>query len=169
MAHIMWMKHKIGVLLFLCTTCSTSYAISSHDLFVTTLSILGYVQWDIPTPLLCVVNNPEVSQTFFHVIHQQKYSYQVKSVSMNNLTESSCHILLFSNLQSQQEQNILNDLHHPVLSISFNNVACELGSAFCLYKRNQRTSFKINMNSLTHSKIHIDPRVLLLSKSMELR
>ena len=35
------------------------------------------------------------------------------------------------------------------------------------YKKNKHLSFKINLESLSQSKVHIDPRVLLLAKPSE--
>ena len=65
------------------------------------------------------------------------------------------------------KKNIINNLKDAPLSFSSNNEECEIGSAFCLYQRPTRTSFKVNLTSLSHSKAHVDPRVLLLAKSTE--
>lgn len=152
---------------YLICICSASHAVTSHDFFATTLSILGYVQWSNAHPQLCVVNHTESTSTFKKLIDLHHYPYRVVNVSTQ--PPSFCDAIFFSDLSPQQEQKILSHASMPLLSISANNRDCEVGSAFCLYQRNQRTSFKVNMQSLTRSKIHIDPRVLLLSKAMELK
>ncbi|MFW2735488.1 YfiR family protein, partial [Acinetobacter baumannii] len=48
-----------------------------------------------------------------------------------------------------------------------NNPESEVGSIFCLYNQNNYTTFKVNLDALSHSKVHIDPRVLLLAKNAE--
>lgn len=88
-------------------------------------------------------------------------------LQLDDLKQTSCQAIVFSNLSPREEQNILNStVRYPALSISTTNSACELGSVFCLYqKKNQQYSFRVNMQSLTQSQVHIDPRVLLLGKN----
>ncbi|MFX7253454.1 YfiR family protein, partial [Acinetobacter baumannii] len=62
---------------------------------------------------------------------------------------------------------IQNYPYRSLLSLSINNPECEVGSIFCLYNQNNYTTFKVNLDALSHSKVHIDPRVLLLAKNAE--
>ncbi|TCM63280.1 uncharacterized protein DUF4154 [Acinetobacter calcoaceticus] len=146
------------------------FANSTHNIFVTTFSILSYAQWNPATsiPTLCVIDNADLAEQFKNVTAQQRYKYQIQSINLNHLVKTSCQAIFFSTFTPQQEQNILNkQLHTPILSFSSNNTECEVGSTFCLYKKKQLTSFKVNLDSLAQSKVRVDPRVLLLANSTE--
>ncbi len=119
------------------------------------------------TPSFCVIDNHSLANQFKTVAQQYKQNYQIHSISLNELNTTTCQVVFFSTLTAQQEQSTLNSQDQPILSFSNNNTACEVGSAFCLYKRNQLTSFKVNLDSLSQSKVRIDPRVLLLAKPAE--
>ncbi|OTG80987.1 hypothetical protein B9T33_07490 [Acinetobacter sp. ANC 5054] len=143
------------------------YANPASNIFSTTFSILSYAKWETDTPKFCIVNNANSVKDF------KKYApahsnYIISSIQVANIKSNHCQILFFSNLSAKEEQNILNShVSFPALSISSNNSECENGSAFCLYRKKQNFAFKINMESLTQSQVHIDPRVLLLAKASE--
>lgn len=148
---------------------SPAHAISTHNIFVTTFSILSYAKWhtSVQTPSFCVIDNHSLANQFKTVSQQYNQNYQIHSIGLNDLNSTTCQVIFFSTLTPQQEQSTLNNQAQPALSFSNNNIACEVGSAFCLYKRNQLTSFKVNLDSLSQSKVRIDPRVLLLAKPVE--
>ena len=143
------------------------YAAPASNLYSTTFSILAYAKWQASTPKLCVVNQDNIAQQFKkHAPLHNKYDIQ--PIQSHEISKSNCQILIFSTLSAAQEQHTLNtQVRFPALSISLNNLECETGSAFCLYKKNDNYAFKVNMESLTQSQVHIDPRVLLLAKTSE--
>lgn len=143
------------------------YAVPASNLYNTTFSILSYAKWEHDTPKLCVIDNNVMAQQFKNAKHSH-HNYDIHSISLRNIAQSNCQIVIFSTLSSVQEQHTLNtQVQFPALSISMNNLECETGSAFCIYKKNQNYAFKVNMESLTQSKVHIDPRVLLLANTTE--
>lgn len=146
-----------------------SHALSMQSFEVTTFSILSYASWKtaVSTPTLCVVENLALANQFKTAQQQGGYKYNIISSTVSGLEKSSCNILFFSTLTPKAEQKILNSYSTPPLSFSSNNISCEIGSAFCLYRRNQYTSFKVNLSSLSETSAHVDPRVLLLAKSTE--
>ncbi|WP_227865856.1 MULTISPECIES: YfiR family protein [Acinetobacter] len=146
---------------------SSLYAAPVSDIYHTSLAILSYAKWPTNTPEICVVNNNPFAQQLKNNLPADS-PYKVSNKHSSELRSSNCTVLFFSNLSDKEEQNILNTaVNYPALSISSNNLNCETGSAFCLYKKNQSYAFKVNMESLTQSKIHIDPRVLMLAKPAE--
>ncbi|WP_228199183.1 YfiR family protein [Acinetobacter cumulans] len=146
---------------------SSLYAAPVSDIYHTSLAILSYAKWPTNTPEICVVNNNTFAQQLKNNLPADS-PYKVSNKHSSELRSSNCTVLFFSNLSDKEEQNILNTaVNYPALSISSNNLNCETGSAFCLYKKNQSYAFKVNMESLTQSKIHIDPRVLMLAKPAE--
>ena len=128
--------------------------------------ILSYAKWEQNTPNICIVNNPALAQQF-NSQRSTQHVYKISPLQLDDLKQTSCQAIVFSNLSPREEQNILNNaVRYLALSISTTNSACELGSVFCLYqKKNQQYSFRVNMQSLTQSQVHIDPRVLLLGKN----
>lgn len=147
----------------------TTHAFPMQSSEVVTFSILSYANWKngITTPNLCVIDNNNLANQFKATQQQNGYKYHIVAATLSGLDKSSCNILFFSTLTPKTEQKILNSYSTPPLSFSSNNTSCEIGSAFCLYRKNNRTSFKVNLSSLSETEVHVDPRVLLLAKSAE--
>lgn len=147
--------------------CSSVYAAPTTNLYNTTFSILSYAKWNTPTPEICVINNPTLSQQFRNN-EPEHTNYKISAIQTTDIKHSLCQVLIFSTLSPKEEQHLLNTaVNFPALSMSINNTDCEIGSTFCLYKRNKNIAFKVNLDSLSQSKVHIDPRVLLLAKPTE--
>ncbi len=143
------------------------YADANTSLYSTIFSILSYAKWNKPSSTLCTVNNATLAQ---HLMRSNPApdSFKILSIQAAELKHTHCQALIFSNLSPKEEQQLLNgSVNFPALSISINNAECEIGSAFCLYQRKVHYSFKINMDSLTQAKVHIDPRILMLAKTAE--
>ncbi len=153
----------------LCISPVYTHAYSPHNLYMTTLSILSYVKWNTPAPTLCVIDNANIANQFQQVNKQLKYQYSIESIRLENFQNANCNAIFFTNTSPSAQQQFLNKFSsNALLSFSTNNKDCEIGSAFCLdIKPNGDTSFKINLDALTRSRIHVDPRVLLLAKNVE--
>lgn len=134
-----------------------------------TLSILSYAKLQPANPELCIIDNPEMSNQFINTIQKQNIPLKVNSIKPKDIKSYNCNILFFSKSQPSTEQQLIKALSNkPVLSFSSNNDDCEIGSVFCLYTNKVgNTQFKVNLDSLAKSRIHIDPRVLLLAQNME--
>lgn len=146
---------------------NTANSAQPQNTVSTIFSILSYVKWKSTTPLICIINNPALTKQFTTNLNTYN-KYQVKTLSVNDLKRTQCDTIIFSTFTAKEEQLILNTyVNFPALSISTNNTQCEEGSAFCLYRKNNQVSFKINLGSVNQTKVHIDPRVLLLAKDSE--
>ncbi|WP_173911423.1 YfiR family protein [Acinetobacter sp. Marseille-Q1618] len=156
----------MGVLLFF---SNFSQANSTHNIYMMTLSILSYAKWNDPTPTLCVTENQNAAKQFLFYLKQQNSPFSVKNISYDEIKIENCDAIYFSNTSPSVEQKLLNSTaKQSVLSFSSNNHACEIGSVFCLQStKNGNTIFKVNLDSLARSKVHVDPRVLLLAKNSE--
>ena len=157
-----------GLMTLLCF--NTVLANSSYNVYVITLSILSYSQLsNAKSTNLCVVDNPSAQTQLQHYIRELNYRYSVKSITEDHVNASQCDAVFFSSTAPQQQQQLLNaNQGQGILSFSTNNIDCEIGSTFCLYStRNGSTSFKVNLDNLSRSKIRVDPRVLLLAKRAE--
>jgi len=147
------------------------HATPLHNYYTLTLSILSYSKWaSNQTPTLCVVEDNHTATLFSHYIKHYGYNYRVNNVSVNDVLKSNCQIVYFSYAiaVNQQRTLILNSsLTTDTLIFTENDSNCELGSSFCLYKKTEKVTFSINLDALTRSRIHIDPRVLLLARNSE--
>lgn len=156
----------IGLLLTFSSFC---HANSSHNIYMMTLSILSYVKWTSDSPTLCVVENTNTTHLFTQTLNQQKSNFKVIPITANEISTRTCDAVFFSQTTPSFEQKTINNAaNRSILSFSNNNAECEIGSVFCLYSsKSGNTRFKVNLDSLAKTKIHIDPRVLLLAQNQE--
>ncbi|MBF7687708.1 YfiR family protein [Acinetobacter rathckeae] len=141
----------------------------THNAYTLTLAILSYTKWDSQKPLLCVLENHDIASIFQEEIEYKKTSFNVTSISERDLNNHKCDAIFFSpNISIIQQNNIIKNNFRPfILSFTENNLECEGQVIFCLYKRKDQYTFNVNLDALARSKLHIDPRVLLLAKNME--
>ncbi|MDI8797554.1 YfiR family protein, partial [Salmonella enterica subsp. enterica serovar Montevideo] len=60
--------------------------------------------------------------------------------------------------------------HYPVnalLLIAEQNTECIIGSAFCLIINNDEVKFSVNLDSLSHSGVRVNPEVLMLARNQK--
>ncbi len=160
---------KVCATFFLVLICVTAHATPAPSVLSITFSILSYAKWTTAVPEICVINNNNMASQFKNYLSSNdEYNYSVKSIDKQKIRSERCEVLIFSTFTPEEEQRVLNSsVEFPALSISSSNTECEIGSAFCLYRKNTGLSFKVNMDSLTQSKVRIDPRVLLLARATE--
>ena len=162
-------KVRYLLLIALLAMGQLSHASSKDNFYELALSILSYSKWPNTTrPVICVLDHPEVTAQFQATLRQLSYDYQVQTVSIKDFPKTECHAVYFSSASPQQQQSLIQTYpSHALLSFSTNNPACEVGSIFCLYNKKTLATFKVNLDALSYSKVHIDPRVLLLAKNTE--
>lgn len=141
----------------------------THNVYTLTLAILSYTKWDSKKPLLCVLENHDITSIFQEQIEHKKASFNVTSIGERDLSNNKCDAIFFSpNIPIIQQNNIIKNNFRPfMLSFTENNLECEGQVIFCLYKRKDQYTFNVNLDTLARSRLHIDPRVLLLAKNME--
>lgn len=154
------------LLLFL---SSSTHAYSQQNIYMMTLSVLSYVKWNTPSPTLCIIDDASASISFNQLFNQQKFNFKSQDIRISEFSHTKCDAVFFSRGSAQLEQKTLNAaLNQSTLSFSSNNPDCEIGSTFCFYTtKTGITRFKVNLDSLSKTKIHIDPRVLLLAQNAE--
>ena len=157
---------SIGILLFIALFSTVT---SAQSISETTLSILSYVRWSSDTPIICVIDNNEFGKELITLTQQNNYKFHINTISPTQLKRVHCDAVFFSNTTAATEQQLINSaINKNLLSFSSSNLECEIGSVFCLYtSKGGRTLFKLNLDSLSRSKIHVDPRVLLLARNAE--
>lgn len=132
---------------------------SSVQHYKTIVHILNYS--NLPkTAQICVFDDVQMTAELRNYLKQANVSYEVTSVTPVNFVRSNCQAVYFPNMSPQQENQLINRYPTPLLSMSERNIQCEIGSAFCLYTRGENISVKLNLDTLTRSKVKVDPRVL---------
>lgn len=164
-----WLLPFFSCFILLLGVSSPSHANSNHNIYMMTLSILSYAKLNQAVPEICVVDNTDITTSFQNTIQKQNMKYKVSAIETTALNSSACTVIFFSHTQPQLEQKLISQaLTKNALTFSTSNSDCEIGSVFCLYTtRAGNTQFKVNLDSLAKTKIHIDPRVLLLAQNME--
>lgn len=141
----------------------------NEDVARMVLGILSYTRWQPPQTViqLCIVaptryaglldkitlpdNGPKL------LISKQNYDVGVLN--------AQCDVIYFGDISPTQQQKVLSvRQNRPVLTISELNSNCELGSIFCLDAESSPVSFKVNLDALAQSGVHINPNVLLLGR-----
>ncbi|MBF7682361.1 YfiR family protein [Acinetobacter sp. B5B] len=141
----------------------------SHNVYTLTFAILSYTKWNSTVPTICVLEDAAVFQNFKQQMKYTNYAYNIVLINEGDLKTQHCDaIFLSTNKSITQQNNILRSNFQPfTLSLTNNNTECEGQVIFCLYQRKDFYTFNVNLDALSHSKLHIDPRVLLLAKNME--
>lgn len=144
-------------------------AATPPNMYTTTLSILSYAKWNTAAPKLCIIDATMSTNQLTALRKKEKSPYLIETIKKEDLDKKYCDAVFFDKLSATTEQELINaSLNKSILSFSSNNSECEIGSVFCLYSnKSGNILFKVNLDSLSRSKIHIDPRVLLLAKNSE--
>lgn len=127
------------------------YALPNPNFYELTLTILSYSKWpNVSQPSICVIDQPEAAAQFQLAIKQMTYDYQIYAVAAKDFPKANCQVVYFATTLPQQQQALIQSYpSRPLLSLSINNPACEIGSAICLYQRKSSSSFKINLDALS--------------------
>lgn len=138
----------------------SGYAMADTSPYHATISnILSYSSLSKQANI-CVFNDSIATKGMNQYFRQMKLAYQAVFVDATNFKNTNCQAVYFPNQSPVAQNDYINRYAKPLLSISSSNVQCEIGSAFCLYRQQQRVSVAINLDSLNRSKVNIDPRVL---------
>lgn len=143
-------------------------ALKSEEVARIVLGILSYTKWQpARNPVqLCVVAPTQYSAVLESAVLPEK---TLKIVTLRqeydiNRLNTQCDVIYFGEISPQQQQKVSGSKAHPVLTISEANPDCELGSMFCLDTTASPVTFKVNLDSLARSGIHVNPNVLLLGR-----
>jgi hypothetical protein len=133
------------------------------------LGILSYTKWQPPQTVihLCLVAPTRYAALLENIslpdngpkLIVSKQNYDVSTLN------SHCDVIYFGDISPIQQQKVLGvRQNRPVLTISELNSNCDLGSIFCLDVESSPVSFKVNLDALAQSGVHINPNVLLLGR-----
>ena len=155
-----------GVLL--CGLGAMAQASVTSSPFSLTLSLISYSHFaNSAATTLCVVGSSNDAMQLQKQAKLSGYNYKILSVDQSSLLKTACQAVYFNSAISLHTQNnlISKFANAEVLTFTTNDIRCESRNVFCIYQAAQQYYFKVNLDSLTLSKVRIDPRVLLLAKN----
>ncbi|XID75766.1 YfiR family protein [Alkanindiges sp. WGS2144] len=130
--------------------------------------ILSYTKWQPPKTAIevCIAGTTKYALGLEDSILLEKPPKVTisKSADVSTLAGAQCDVIYFGDIPAVMQQKIISTSNRPLLTISELNPACELGSSFCLDIESSPISFKVNLDALARSGIHVNPNVLLLGR-----
>lgn len=150
-------------------TIATSTTNKSEEVSRIVLGILTYTKWQPPETHieLCIVGATRFANLLNNVVLPDS-GLTLNVTKQNNdlaVLTTQCDVIYFGDIAPIQQQKVLNvRQNRSILTISELNSECELGSIFCLDTESSPISFKVNLDALAQSGVHINPNVLLLGR-----
>lgn len=149
------------------------YQKRTHSVATVVIGIISYTRWPTePNPIrLCITANPQYAERLFDpVLLTAPRPIKTALMPINSqFLPGQCDVIYLGNISSSQQQALLHRISgHAILSISENDNECSAGNAFCLQIAGDHASFKVNLDALARSGVHVHPNVLQLARDPEL-
>ncbi|MBA3110410.1 YfiR family protein [Salmonella enterica] len=132
--------------------------------------IVSYTHWPALSgpPRLCIFS----SARFARVLSEETgwaFPYQPFVIrTTQEALNARCDGFYFGNESPSYQVELTH--HYPVnalLLIAEQNTECIIGSAFCLIINNDEVKFSVNLDSLSHSGVRVNPEVLMLARNQK--
>ncbi|WP_432257577.1 YfiR family protein [Cupriavidus sp. TMH.W2] len=133
------------------------------------LSLLGYARWPVERdPVrLCVDNASRYAARLLEGgTLTNGRTVQTRQVDvLADMLHPACDALYVGTMSEARRKRISAELTgRPVLVIAEEDFECEGGSMFCLNIRDNQVSFRVNLDALARSGVHMHPSVLQLGR-----
>ncbi|SCU73486.1 conserved hypothetical protein [Cupriavidus necator] len=132
-------------------------------------SLLGYARWPVERdPVqLCVDSTSRYSARLMEggtlANGRPVRARQVDVLA--DMLHPACDALYIGAMNEARRKRLSGELTgRPVLVIAEEDFECEVGSMFCLNIRDQQISFRVNLDTLARSGVHVHPGVLQLGR-----
>lgn len=132
-------------------------------------SLLGYARWPVErdTVRLCVDNASSYSARLMDGgTLASGRPVQTRPVDvLSDILHPACDALYLGVMNEARRKRLSAELTgRPVLVITEQDFECEVGSMFCLNIRDNQVSFRVNLDTLARSGVHVHPGVLQLGR-----
>ncbi|MGO4330230.1 YfiR family protein [Cupriavidus sp. 2TAF22] len=141
----------------------------SEAVMRTVYSLLGYARWPVEREVLrlCVDSSAryagKLSDGGTLASGRPIQSRRIDVMAAGSMT--GCDSVYLAAMTDASRKKVAADLGgRPVLVITEEDFECEVGSMFCLSVADNRVSFRVNLDSVARSGIHIHPGVLQLGR-----
>lgn len=124
--------------------------------------IVSYTRWpaDRPAIRLCTAGVTLHTSRFSEVARAAGRPVSLRAVFPGGST-ADCDALYLGSMRSEDRARMIAGLAgRSVLSIAEADPACRSGAMFCLDVRPASLSFRLSIDAISRSTLHIDPRVL---------
>lgn len=140
-----------------------------HAVTTMVVGIISYARWPTnPAPIrLCVTAPAEYAEGLFDpvLLTAPRPIKTLRIELADPQLGTSCDVVYLGEVNAEQKQDVINRITgHSILSISEKDMECAVGSAFCLQISNDQTGFKVNLDALARSGVHVHPNVLQLAR-----
>lgn len=135
----------------------------------TVFNLLSYARWPSEPAVLrlCVERSSLYSGKLLDggtLANGRPVRTRVVDVAGSDLARD-CDALYVGTMTDDKRKLLGRELSgQPVLVISEGDFECEVGSMFCLSVRDTQVSFRVNLDSVARSGIHVHPGVLQLGR-----
>lgn len=137
----------------------------------TLLGIISYLRWSsAPNPIrLCVVGTTEYSADIALAIESTMLKRPVvfTSRTIDQITSDECNVMYIGNISEDGWHKLYSRIgSNAILTVGERSDMCQLGSMFCLdIQPDVNTRFKVNLDSIARSGLHVHPQVLRLRRT----
>lgn len=147
----------------------TNAAATGETADQTTARIVGgfiaYSRWPSPqNPMrLCLFGATERTGRFDEVERAARLPVLVRKM-MDPAAVTACDVVYAGPMSSEVERRLIAATRgRPILSIIERDPDCRSGAMICLTSGSGITSFRINIDAVSRSRVRIDPRVLRIA------
>lgn len=132
-------------------------------------SLLGYARWPAEPDVLrlCVDGSARYATKLSEgAILASGRSVQARRIELLEAgSTAGCDSVYLGAMTDARRKKVATELSgRPVLVITEEDFECEVGSMFCLNVVDGRVTFRVNLDSVARSGIHIHPGVLQLGR-----
>ncbi len=132
-------------------------------------SLLGYARWpaERESLRLCVDNSARYAGKLLEggTLATGRLVEARRVDVMSSNPANDCDTLYLGTMTDARRKKLSAELTgRPVLVISEEDYECEAASMFCLVFREHQVSFRVNLDSIARSGIHVHPGVLQLGR-----
>ncbi|WP_265921562.1 YfiR family protein [Cupriavidus nantongensis] len=133
------------------------------------ISLLGYARWPVERdPVrLCVDHSSRYAARLREGgTLANGRTVQIRQVDvLADMLHPACDALYVGTMNEPRRKRLSAELTgRPVLVIAEEDFECEVGSMFCLNIRDSQVSFRVNLDTLARSGVHMHPGVLQLGR-----
>lgn len=133
------------------------------------MSLLSYARWpaERDTVRLCVDTGTRYAGKLMEggALTSGRFVESRRVDLMTDALTPGCDALYVGAVSDARRKRLADELAgKPVLVIAEEDFECEAGSMFCLNIRDNQVSFRVNLDSIARSGIHVHPGVLQLGR-----
>jgi hypothetical protein len=129
--------------------------------------IISYSRWPTqPRPVrLCLAGSTRYALRMSDAQRAAGQSILIRSIGIAG-SPADCDVLYLGAMRDPARGRLLAATRgKPIVSIIEDDLHCQSGAMFCLLPG--RSTFKLNLDAVSRSEVHIDPRVLRIASGEE--